>query len=81
LRALEVHEFPMPSNTVVPAETRRELVAEVAETMPPREKNYFPKKRKWVQNMFLTNFFFPKILIITTLSVMAGHREQPREQA
>jgi len=80
LRALEVREFRMPSNTAVPVETRRELATEVVETMPPRKKNsnFF---KKIIQNMFLTNFFFPEIQVITTLPAVAGRRKQPREQA
>jgi len=46
LRALKAYEFPMPSNATIPAETRRELVVEVAETVPPWKKNYFTKKIK-----------------------------------
>jgi len=44
LRALEAHEFPIPSNAVVPTGTCRELAVEVAEIVPTRKKNYFPKK-------------------------------------
>jgi len=40
LRALEAREFPMLSNTIVPTGMRRELVAEVAETVPPQKKIY-----------------------------------------
>jgi len=50
LRALGDLKFPMPSNTVGIARMRRELFVDVVETMPPR-------KKKLVQNMFLTNFF------------------------
>jgi len=53
LRALEAREFPMPSNTVVPAGTHKELAVEVAETVPPWKKIYFPTKTisEMVQNI------------------------------
>jgi len=45
-RALEAHEFLMPSNIVVPIETRRELAAKVAKTVPPQKKLFSKRKEK-----------------------------------
>jgi len=59
LRALEAHEFPMSFNTVVLAGTRKELVVEVAKTVPPRKKNSKKKERKkfWSKYVFDQLFF------------------------
>jgi len=35
LRASGARKFPMPSNTAVPAETRKEHAVNVVETVPP----------------------------------------------
>jgi len=52
LRALEAHEFPMPSNIVVPAGTRRELASTMAEIVLPRKKIYFSQKIIWFETCF-----------------------------
>jgi len=62
LRALEARGFPIPSNTAVPAGTRREQPAEVAKTVPPQKKIIKKNKKELVRYTFLNNFFFPENL-------------------
>lgn len=64
----------MPCNTVGIAGTRRELSANVVETVPPQKKIQ-KKNRRGFQNMFFTNFSFffdMKFWIITALIAVTG---------
>jgi len=72
----------MPSNTAIPAGTRRERVVEVVKSVLPRKKLIF-QKNNYIYRFnirFRPTFFFPpEIPVITALTAVAGCRERARE--